>query len=100
MRPDLATLYLQSASGGLYAADRLKLDLTIGHGAALNLTTQASTVVHDGREHGSTICHSLTVEDKAFCPVISDPYVLFPATTLHLQPTPPLAAPPILPTPS
>ena len=40
LRPDLATLYLQSASGGLYAADRLKLDLVVGAGAALNLTTQ------------------------------------------------------------
>ncbi len=48
MRPDLATLYLQSTSGGLYAADRLELDLTVGAGAALHLTTQASTVVHDG----------------------------------------------------
>src|SRR4030081_4152773 len=52
MRPDLATLYLQSASGGLYAADRLSLDLVVGAGSALNLTTQASTVVHDGRGHG------------------------------------------------
>ena len=57
MRPDLATLYLQSTSGGLYAADRLALDLTIGAGAALNLTTQASTVVHDGREEGSRMRH-------------------------------------------
>ena len=35
MRPDLATLYLQSTSGGLYAADRLALDVTVGAGAAL-----------------------------------------------------------------
>src|SRR5260370_8169750 len=63
MRPDLATLYLQSASGGLYAADRLKLDLTIGHGAALNLTTQASTVVHDGRDHPSPIFQPVPCND-------------------------------------
>src|SRR5277367_3978476 len=55
-RPDLATLYLQSASGGFYAGDRLKFDLTVGQGAALHLTTQASTVVHDGRGRGSTMC--------------------------------------------
>ena len=96
MRPDLATLYLQSASGGLYAADRLKLDLTIGHGAALNLTTQASTVVHDGREHGSTMCQSVTVKDKAFCAVISDPYVLFPGASLHVETTATVAARAIL----
>src|SRR3981081_435948 len=44
MRPDLATLYLQSASGGLYAADRLTLDLAVGAGSALNPTTQTPTV--------------------------------------------------------
>jgi urease accessory protein len=84
MRPDLATLYLQSASGGLYAADRLTLDLVVGVGASLHLTTQASTVVHDGREDGSVMRHSMTVKDNAFCAVISDPYVLFPGASLHL----------------
>src|SRR5450631_3175635 len=45
-RPDLLTLYLQSASGGLYAGDRITLDVTVGAGAAFHLTTQASTIVH------------------------------------------------------
>ncbi len=84
MRPDLSTLYLQSASGGLYAADRLALDLVVGAGAALNLTTQASTVVHDGRGDGSTMRQSVTVKEGAFCAVISDPYVLFPGASLDL----------------
>ncbi|SDT54482.1 urease accessory protein UreD [Bradyrhizobium canariense] len=84
MRPDLATLYLQSASGGLYAADRLTLDLTVGAGAALNLTTQASTVVHDGRGEGAMMRQSVTVKDHAFCAIISDPYVLFPGADLHI----------------
>src|SRR3981081_3604063 len=44
MRPDLATLYLQSASRGLYAADRLTLDLAVGAGSPLNPTTQTPTV--------------------------------------------------------
>src|SRR5712672_2300002 len=84
MRPDLTTLYLQSASGGLYAGDRLKLDLVVGAGAALNLTTQASTVVHDGRGIGSSMHNSVTVKDDAFCAIISDPYVLFPDGSLHI----------------
>jgi urease accessory protein len=91
-RPDLATLYLQSASGGLYAADRLSLDLVVSAGAALNLTSQASTVVHDGREHGSTMSHSVTVKDDAFCAIISDPYVLFPGADLRIATTATVAA--------
>jgi len=92
MRPDLATLYLQSASGGLYAADRLALDLVVGAGAALNLTTQASTVVHDARGQGSAMCQSATVKDNAFCAIISDPYVLFPGADLHIETTATVAA--------
>jgi urease accessory protein len=86
-RPDLTTLYLQSASGGLYAGDRLKLDLAVGAGAALNLTTQASTVVHDGRGSGSRTHQSVTVQDDAFCAVICDPYILFPGASLEIGTT-------------
>jgi urease accessory protein len=86
-RPDLATLYLQSTSGGLYAGDRLALDLVVGAGAALNLTTQASSVVHDGRADGSTMRQSVTVKDGGFCAFISDPYVLFPGASLHIATT-------------
>jgi urease accessory protein len=85
MRPDLATLYLQSTAGGLYAADRLALDVTVGIGAALNLTTPASTVVHDGGEEGSLMRHSVRVRDRAFCAIISDPYILFPGANLHIE---------------
>jgi urease accessory protein len=92
MRPDLATLYLQSASGGLYAADRLSLDLVVDAGAALHLTTQASTVVHDARGHGSVMHQSVTVKDDAFCALVSDPYVLFPGADLHIATTATIAA--------
>ncbi|KIZ47678.1 urease accessory protein UreD [Rhodopseudomonas palustris] len=84
-RPDLATLYLQSASGGLYAGDRLKLNLTVGTDAALNLTTQAATVVHHGRESGAQQHQAIKVMSGAFCALISDPYVLFPGAALALK---------------
>ncbi|WP_315832571.1 urease accessory protein UreD [Bradyrhizobium prioriisuperbiae] len=87
MRPELATLYLQSASGGFYAGDRLKLDIVVGAQAALNLTTQASTVVHDGRGIGAVQRQSVTVRGRAFCAIVSDPYVLFPGAALSVETT-------------
>ena len=50
--PDLATLYLQSASGGLYAADHLTLDIAARPGARVHVTTQAGTVVEFERPFG------------------------------------------------
>ncbi|MCR8549271.1 urease accessory protein UreD [Salipiger sp. P9] len=45
----MATLYLQSSSGGIYGGDDLGLSVTLDPGAQVHLTTQASTVVHDAR---------------------------------------------------
>jgi urease accessory protein len=84
-RPDLLTLYLQSASGGLYAGDRLALNVNVGANAAFHLTTQAATVVHDGRDIGSRQRQSVSVETGAFCALTSDPYVLFPGAKLDLE---------------
>jgi len=84
-RPDLLTIYLQSASGGLYAGDRLKLDISVGADAAFHITTQAATVVHDGRADGARQRQCVTVGRRAFCAIASDPYVLFPGADLELD---------------
>ena len=84
-RPDLLTLYLQSASGGLYAGDRLTAEIAVGANAALHLTTQAATVVHDGRDGKSRQLQRIEVGQGAFCAVSSDPYVVFPGADLELE---------------
>jgi urease accessory protein len=84
-RPDLLTLYLQSASGGLYAGDRIALDVSVARDAAFHLTTQAATVVHDGRGLGAVQRQTITVDSGAFCAVTTDPYVLFPGAELTLD---------------
>src|SRR5260370_20575024 len=49
-RPDLATLYLQSAAGGLYRGDRLLLAIDAAPGARVHVTPQAATIIHDTRD--------------------------------------------------
>ncbi|MSO70249.1 MAG: urease accessory protein UreD, partial [Alphaproteobacteria bacterium] len=44
--PELPTLLLQSASGGLFQGDRLSLEVSVGAGAAVQITTQSATKVH------------------------------------------------------
>jgi urease accessory protein len=84
-RPELLTLYLQSASGGLYAGDRLTLDIAVGPNASLHLTTQAATVVHDGQLGTSEQRLRVNVGSGAFCAITSDPYILFPGADLKLE---------------
>src|SRR5204862_28241 len=44
--PGLATLYVQSCSGGLYENDRLMVDLEAAPLTEAHVTSQASTIVH------------------------------------------------------
>lgn len=80
--PGMATLYLQSASGGLFQGDRLHLSAHFADGAAGHLTTQAATKVH-GMERGAA---SQTVEIHAgagsFAEYLADPLILFPTSRL------------------
>ncbi|HWW34601.1 MAG TPA: urease accessory protein UreD [Xanthobacteraceae bacterium] len=81
-RPDLATLYLQSAAGGLYRGDRVALSITAEPHSAAHVTTQAATIVH--RTHRFPIEQStrLDVGDHAFLALTPDPLVLFPGAEI------------------
>jgi urease accessory protein len=84
-RQDLATLYLQSASGGLYAGDRLALAIEVMPHAAVHVTTPASTIVHDTRGLGAEQTMRLTIGRGAFAAVTPEPLVLFPGASMASQ---------------
>lgn len=86
-RPDVATLYLQSASGGLYEADQIALSVDVSADASLHLTTQASTVVHAAGQIGTLQSQAITVAAGGFLAMTSDPYILFPGARLHIDTT-------------
>ena len=82
-RPDLVTLYLQSASGGLYRADDLGLAIRVGPGAAAHVTTQAATIVHDTGAMPARQHIALHVAGEALLAFTPDPLVLFPGAALR-----------------
>ena len=81
-RPELATLYLQSAAGGLYRGDRVALSITAEPHSAAHVTTQAATIVH--RTSGFPVEQTtrLEVGDHAFLAWTPDPLVLFPGAEI------------------
>lgn len=82
-RPDLATLYLQSASGGLYSGDHLELSLHAREGSALAVTTQAATLVHDCRGEAAVQRAHLSLARDSVLLYTPDPLVLFPGAALR-----------------
>lgn len=81
--PGLATLYLQSASGGLYAGDRLETEIAVEAGAAVHLTTQGSTIVHRAdRGQGAATRTRIRLAPGAFLALTPDPNILFAGAAL------------------
>ena len=81
-RPDLATLYLQSAAGGLYRGDRVALAITTDTHSAAHVTTQAATIVHRTHRFPTEQSTRLEVGDHAFLALTPDPLVLFPGAEI------------------
>lgn len=90
-RPGLATLYLQSASGGFYRGDDVGLVLDVAAGAAVHVTTQAATVVHDSRGEGCRQAVAIRVGEGSFCAFVPDPVVMFPGAAFSSEITVDLA---------
>ncbi len=80
----MATLYLQSSSGGVYSGDDLSLDIRAETGARAHVTTQASTIVHHAREREG-VQHSvtLTAADGARLDYLPDPTILMAGAKLR-----------------
>ena len=81
-RADLATLYLQSAAGGLYRGDRVALSITAAPGSAVHVTTQAATIVHRTQRFPVEQRTRLDVGAHAFLALTPDPLVLFPGAEI------------------
>lgn len=81
-RPDLATLYLQSASGGLYRGDDLHLRIDVAKGAAAHIVTQAATMVHDTGARPARQRVHIALDARAFLAYTPDPLILFPNSAI------------------
>lgn len=81
-RRDIATLYLQSAAGGLYRGDDVALSIIAEPHAAVHVTTQASTIVHRTHQHAVVQRTHLQVGEHAFVAMTPDPLVLFPGAEI------------------
>jgi urease accessory protein len=81
--PELATLVLQSTSGGLFRDDRVAIEISVGDGAAAQVTTQSATKVHS-MEAGDTAEQliSVKVEAGGYAELINDALILFPDSRL------------------
>lgn len=80
---DMATLYLQSSAGGIFADDRLSIYLHVLPEAKAHVTSQASTVVHRMDRGDACQAVDIRVEGNGFLEYMPDPMILFPNARLN-----------------
>jgi urease accessory protein len=77
-QPGLATLYLQSCSGGLYEDDSVLLRIVAGESAECHVSTQSATVVHSMPAGRALQKVELVCRASSYLEYLPDPQILFP----------------------
>ena len=80
--PGMATVYIQSTAGGLFAGDRQRIDITARTGARAHVTTQAATIVHRTAPDRAGQFVALSAAAGAYLEYMPDATILFPGATL------------------
>ena len=78
--PGLATLYVQSCSGGIYEDDRLDVTLSMAQGAEAHVSTQAATVVHSMPQGSAAQYVRIDCDVGSYLEYLPDPQILFPGS--------------------
>jgi urease accessory protein len=76
--PDIATLYLQSCSGGIFRDDRLSIKIHGKEHSQVHVTTQASTIVHRMDEGFAEQKTLITGDEGSLVEYLPDCTILFP----------------------
>ncbi|MEX2296093.1 MAG: urease accessory protein UreD [Dongiaceae bacterium] len=81
----MATVYTQSASGGVYEHERLSIAIETNAGAAAHVTTQASTIVHEMQHGFAEQTIELHAGPNSWLEFLSDPLILFPDARIETR---------------
>lgn len=79
----LATIYLQSSSGGIFANDRLSCEFQALPRSQSHITTQSSTIVHRMDQGNARHCVTIRADENSLIEYLPDPMILFPKAKMH-----------------
>jgi urease accessory protein len=83
--PGLATLYVQSCSGGIYENDRLDLTFANGASAEAHVSTQSATVVHSMTSGSAAQRARIECEAGSYLEYLPDAQILFPGSRFRSE---------------
>ena len=90
--PEMASLYVQTSAGGIYAGDRLDVEIRTEAGARAHVTTQASSIAYRMPDGEARQRIRLSGGPGSLLEYLPDPTILFPEARLRsattLEPAP------------
>jgi urease accessory protein len=81
--PGMATMYLQSCSGGVFKGDRLSTVIEASEGAQVHVTTQASTIIHRMEDDFANQTIDIKGAKGSFIEYMPESTILFPEAKLR-----------------
>jgi urease accessory protein len=75
VRPGMAFIYLQHQGDGMLQGDRYRVDVEVGEGAEVHLTTQAATKIYRSESGYATQLVNLTAGPRSFVEYLPDPVI-------------------------
>ena len=78
----MATVYVQSCSGGIFEHDALRWSIAAAAGARAHVTTSASTIVHSMEKGEAAQEVRVHAEAGSYLEYLPDPLILFPGARL------------------
>lgn len=85
--PDLATVYVQSPTGGIAQGDRHEVKVSVGVGAKAHVTTQSAEKVLRMERNCARTDVSLSVEDGGYLEYLPESTILYPDARLRRETT-------------
>jgi urease accessory protein len=73
--PEMACVYMISTSGGMLQGDRQEIDVSLGEGAHVHLTTQSATKIHQMDANYAAQVQQITVADDAYLEYLPQPII-------------------------
>ena len=82
---DMASIYMQSSSGGLYQEDLLDSEIFLSENTKVHITSQASTIVHETKNKPAKQHTNITCNKNSYLEYMPEPMIMLPNSSLETK---------------
>ena len=81
----MASIYMQSSSGGLYKEDSLSSQIFLEQNTKVHITSQASTIVHETKNKSAKQKTEIMCDKNSYLEYMPEPMIMLPNSSLETK---------------